>query len=124
MSDNDERREKHVPLDIPVSYLRDEFLGSGTVVDVSPRGLLIQGDYIPLTGARLRLMLFLPSVERLYIKRAIVRWRSRMQFGIELLGMTEPTMAQFNAFLAGVLQGRDHSSLVNFPWEHDIITAG
>jgi hypothetical protein len=125
MSDAEERHEKPVTLDIPVSYLRDEFLGSGTAVAASPRGLLIQGDYTPVTGTRLRLMLSLPGGERLYIKSAVVRFRSRTQFGIELLDMSEETLAQFNSFLAGVMPERNCScSLVDFPWEHASIALG
>jgi hypothetical protein len=120
MSDAEERHEKPVTLDIPVSYLRDEFLGSGTALAVSPRGLLIQGDYIPVTGTRLRLMLALPGGKRLYIKSAVVCFRSRTQFGIELLDVSEETLAEFNAFLAGVMPGRNCScSLVDFPSEHE-----
>lgn len=40
------RKATRLPVNIPVDYLGKEFLGKNTVINVSPYGVLIHGDYL------------------------------------------------------------------------------
>lgn len=55
----DRRKATRLPVDIPVDYLGKEFLGNGTVINASPYGVLIRGDYLPLIETNVSLRLFL-----------------------------------------------------------------
>lgn len=53
----DRRKAPRRSVDIPVEYPGKEFLGQGTVINVSPYGVLIRGDDLPMIGTNLSLHL-------------------------------------------------------------------
>ncbi len=108
MSDTRDRRTAaRLPVDIPVDYLGKEFLGNGTVINVSPYGVLIRGDYLPIIGTNLSLRMFPPDDrEPLSVERAVVRWQRGSELGLEIMTMTPEARARLNGIMTSVLKHR------------------
>ena len=114
----DQRTAYRCPVRIPVFYWGDDFLGDGTVVSVSPSSLCIVGNYVAVSGRGMRLMLCLPDDrEPLYVYRAVVRWTRGMEFGVELLTMTETARARLDTFIACVILPSHVPHATDWPWE-------
>ncbi len=66
-------------------YLSEDFLGKGTVWDISSGGWRMQGDHQVRTGMKLTLRMELPEENTpLEIEEAVVRWVSGKDFGIQI----------------------------------------
>ena len=77
---------QRVPLCARGYYLSQDFLGRGTVWDVSVGGWRIQGDHQVLVGTLLTLRMDLLGEQRpLEVEQAIVQWVSGRDFGVRIL---------------------------------------
>ncbi len=66
-------------------YLSEDFLGKGTVWDISSGGWRIQGDHQVKLGMKLTLRLeFLEEKTPLEVEEAVVQWVSGKDFGIQI----------------------------------------
>lgn len=66
-------------------YLSENFLGKGTVWDISSSGWRIQGDHQVTLGMKLTLrMEFLEEKAPLEVEEAVVQWVSGKDFGIQI----------------------------------------
>jgi hypothetical protein len=66
-------------------YLSEDFLGKGTVWDMSSGGWRIQGDHQVKIGMRLTLRMDLPEEQvPLEIEQAVVQWISGQDFGVHI----------------------------------------
>src|SRR5687768_14862926 len=66
-------------------YLSDEFLGKGTVWDLSVGGWRIEGDHHVRVGMVLTLRLELPDKHfSLEVEQAIVQWVNGRDFGVQI----------------------------------------
>ena len=66
-------------------YLSDDFLGKGTVWDLSAGGWRIEGDHHVRVGMVLTLRLDLPDKHFLLeVEQAIVQWVSGRDFGVQI----------------------------------------
>lgn len=66
-------------------YLSEDFLGKGTVWDMSSGGWRIQGDHQVKIGMRLTLRMDLPDEQvPLEIEQAIVQWVRGQDFGVHI----------------------------------------
>lgn len=66
-------------------YLSEDFLGKGTVWDISSGGWRIQGDHQVKLGMKLTLrMEFLEEKTPLEVEEAVVQWVSGKDFGIQI----------------------------------------
>lgn len=66
-------------------YLSEDFLGKGTVWDISSGGWRIQGDHQVRLGMKLTLrMEFLEEKVPLEVEEAVVQWVSGKDFGIQI----------------------------------------
>jgi len=66
-------------------YLSEDFLGKGTVWDISSGGWRIQGDHQVKLGMKLTLrMEFLEEKAPLEVEEAVVQWVSGKDFGIQI----------------------------------------
>ncbi len=66
-------------------YLSEDFLGKGTVWDISSGGWRIQGDHQVSLGMKLTLrMEFSEEKTPLEVEEAVVQWVSGKDFGIQI----------------------------------------
>ena len=66
-------------------YLSEDFLGKGTLWDMSPGGWRIQGDHQVKIGMLLTLRMELPEEKMpLEIEQAVVQWVSGEDFGVRI----------------------------------------
>ena len=79
------RTYQRVPLCGTGFYLSEDFLGKGTVWDISSGGWRIQGDHQVQTGMLLTLRMDLQAVRGpLEVDQAIVQWVSGRDFGVQI----------------------------------------
>ena len=79
------RTYQRVSLCVRGYYLSQDFLGRGTVWDVSVGGWRIEGDHQVRVGMVLTLRMDLPGEERpLEIEEAIVQWVGGQDFGVQI----------------------------------------
>ena len=66
-------------------YLSEDFLGKGTIWDMSTGGWRIQGDHQALVGMPLTLRMDLPGEKLpLEVEQATVQWVSGRDFGVQI----------------------------------------
>mgnify|MGYP002403509292 FL=1 len=66
-------------------YLSEDFLGKGTVWDMSSGGWRIQGDHQVTVGMLLTLRMEMPGERMpLEIEQAVVQWVSGKDFGVRI----------------------------------------
>lgn len=105
--ERDRRSAPRVPANVPVDYLADHFMGNGTMIDVSPAGMDIIGNYEVTVGLNLSLRIFLPQHTRpLYVRLAVVRWVRGQEFGVELLTLASLAQRGLAMFMASRLADR------------------
>jgi len=113
----DRRKATRLPVDIPVEYLGKEFLGNGTVINVSPHGLLIRGDYLPIIGTNLWLRMFSPDdKEFLYVERGVIRWQRGSELGVEIMTMTPEAYVRLIGLMTSALTHYGCVCAPNLPW--------
>lgn len=102
---SDRRKARRFHVNCPVDYLAHDFLGNGLVVNASPYGVQIIGNYPPVVGVQVSLRMFLPVKKKpLYIERAVVRWRRDCEFGVEIMAMTSDARIGLNDFIDSLLR--------------------
>lgn len=111
------RKATRLPVDIPVEYLGKEFLGTGTVINASPYGVLIRGSYLPIVGTHVSMRLF-PSDDKepLSVERAVVRWQRGSELGVEIMTMTPEAHARLIGLMTSVLTPRGCVCAPKLPW--------
>ncbi len=113
----DRRKATRLPVDIPVDYLGKEFLGNGTVINVSPHGLLIRGDYLPIIGTNVSLRLFPPDDrEPLSVERAVVRWQRGSELGVEIMTLTPEAHVRLIGLMTSALTHYGCVCAPKLPW--------
>lgn len=66
-------------------YLSEDFLGKGTVWDISWGGWRIQGDHQVRVGMPLTLRMEIPGAKLpLEVEQAVVQWVSGRDFGVQI----------------------------------------
>lgn len=118
MSDTrDRRKATRLPVEIPVDYLGKDFLGKGTVINVSPYGVLIRGDYLPIIGTNVSMRLFpQDDKEPLHVERAVVRWQRGSELGVEIISMTPDARVRLIGLMTSVLKHRGCVCTPKLPW--------
>ncbi len=81
---------------IRVDYIANHFMGNGTMVNVSPEGMEVRGNYEVTIGLHMSLRIVVPEqAEPLYAGRAIVRWVRGLEFGVQFLPPTPHVWKRF-----------------------------
>lgn len=78
-----------------------EFVGEGTVWNVSPTGWRFSGDLPLRVGEVCSLTVTLPTCQTVYIAAAAVRWVRRQEYGVETLVMDEESREHLQEYLCG-----------------------
>lgn len=95
------RAYHRVPVRCSLYYMGEEFLGKGTVVDLSAKGFRILGDYRVMPGVQLVTRLSLSEGEGwVDIQRVIVRWAKGLWFGATWLKISTDAEKRINEWLA------------------------
>ncbi|MCP9455183.1 MAG: PilZ domain-containing protein [Nitrospira sp.] len=95
------RAYHRVPLCCGLYYMGEEFLGKGTVMDLSPQGLRIRGDCRVVPGTQLVARLFLPEGGGwVDIPRIVVCWAQGPWFGAKWLQLSAEAEKRINKWLA------------------------
>lgn len=118
MNDPHNRRNAtRFPSEFFVEYLGNQFLGRGTVLNLSPNGLLIRGDYLPIVGTRVSLRMVPPDGQgKLFVERAVVRWVGDSQLGMEFVVMAPVAHMRLAALMAVILRERGCVCTPLLPW--------
>jgi|LNFM01.1.fsa_nt_gb hypothetical protein len=118
MNDPHNRRNAtRFPSEFSVEYLGNQFLGRGTVLNLSPNGVLIRGDYLPIVGTRVSLRMVPPDGQgKLFVERAVVRWVGNSQLGVEIVAMTSVAYMRLASLMAAILRERGCVCTPLLPW--------
>jgi hypothetical protein len=82
------RTYSRFPVHCPVSYMGPDFLGTGTVWNLSRSGWRVQGDSLVERGMKLSLSITLPGEkEPVKVDKAVVRWVQGQDFGVKIVEM-------------------------------------
>lgn len=118
MNDPHNRRSAtRFPSEFFVEYLGNQFLGRGMVLNLSPNGVLIRGDYLPIVGTRVSLRMAPPDGQgKLFVERAVVRWVGDSQLGVEIVAMTPVAYMRLASLMAAILRERGCVCTPLLPW--------
>ncbi len=95
------RAYHRVPIRCGLYYMGEEFLGKGTVMDLSPKGFRVLGDCGVLPGVELVVRLSLPDGGgAVDIQQVIVRWVRGLWFGVKVVKLHAEAEARMNTWLA------------------------
>ena len=98
------RSYSRFPIECPIYFLGDRFLGKGTVLDLSRVGWRVDGDQDVYAGSNLALRVYLPDQEfPVKIDRAAVRWSRGQQFGLEIMLMHPEDKARLKRFISSLV---------------------
>jgi hypothetical protein len=84
-------------------YMGEEFLGKGTVMNLSRNGFRVLGDYHVVPGMELVVRLSLPDKEEsgpIEIQRVVVRWVRGLLFGVKVVKLRADSEDRIGAFLS------------------------
>ena len=98
------RSYSRFPVECPIYFLGDRFLGKGTVLDLSRVGWRVDGDHVVQAGIHVALRVFLPDQDSpVRIDRAAVRWSRGQEFGLEIMLMQPQEKARLRRFISGLV---------------------
>jgi len=82
-------------------YLGDEFLGKGTIINLSRNGFRVLGDHQVVPGMELivRLSLLEKDGGHVEIQRVVVRWVRGLLFGAKMVQVEPEDRDRIGAFL-------------------------
>ncbi len=99
------RTYNRLPVRCQLYYLGDEFLGKGTVMNLSRTGFRVLGDHQVVPGMEFSVRLTLPDKdEPVEIQRVAVRWVREQLFGVKILLMSPEGSERLGNFLSARLR--------------------
>jgi hypothetical protein len=106
------------PVECPASYFGTDFIGKGTIKNLSRNGACIDGGSLPTPGARLTLSMLLPGeTGPVKVEQAIVRWAYGGAFGVKIVRMQPRDGARLSRAIATLLcSARLENLASNGPW--------
>ncbi len=105
------RTYHRLPVRCLLYYMGGEFLGKGTVMNLSRNGFRVLGDHQVVPGMELIVRLSLPDKdEPVEIQRATVRWVRGLLFGAKVVTISPPGEDRLASFLSARLRAYCASS--------------
>ena len=99
------RTYHRIPVRCQLYYMGGEFLGKGTVMNMSRNGFRVLGDHQVVPGMELIVRLSLPDKdEPVEIERVIVRWVRGLLFGAKVITSTPGGDDRVGSFLSSRLR--------------------
>ena len=105
------RTYHRLPVRCLLYYMGGEFLGKGTVMNLSRNGFRVLGDHQVVPGMELVVRLSLPDREEpVEIERVIVRWVRGLLFGAKVVTLSPCEEDRVGSFLSSRLRAYCASS--------------
>lgn len=105
------RTYHRIPVRCTLYYMGGEFLGKGTVMNLSRNGFRVLGDHQVAPGTELIVRLTLPDKdEPVEIQRVVVRWVRGLLFGAKVVKMSPDGEDRVGTFLSSRLRSYCASS--------------
>jgi len=105
------RTYHRIPVRCLLYYMGGEFLGKGTVMNLSRSGFRVLGDHQVVPGMELTVRLALPDKdEPVEIQRAMVRWVRGLLFGVKIVTLSPDGEDRVGSFLSSRLRSYCASS--------------
>lgn len=105
------RTYHRIPVRCLLYYMGGEFLGKGTVMNLSRNGFRVLGDHQVVPGMELIVRLSLPDKdEPVEIQRVVVRWVRGLLFGAKVVAMSPDGEDRVGTFLSSRLRAYCASS--------------
>lgn len=96
------RTYHRVPVRCELYYMGDEFLGKGTLMNLSRNGFRVIGDQQVVPGMELVVRLSFPEKEGgpVEIQRVVVRWVRGLLFGVKVVKLKPDSQERIGALLS------------------------
>src|SRR5215211_4557789 len=105
------RTYHRIPVRCQLYYMGGEFLGKGTVMNLSRNGFRVLGDHQVVPGMELVVRLSLPDKEEpVEIQRVVVRWVRGLLFGAKVVTVDPCGEDRVGSFLSSRLRAYCASS--------------
>jgi hypothetical protein len=105
------RTYHRIPVRCVLYYMGGEFLGKGTVMNLSRNGFRVVGDHQVVPGMELVVRMSLPDKEEpVEIERVVVRWVRGLLFGAKVIRMAPDGEDRVGNFLSSRLRAYCASS--------------
>jgi hypothetical protein len=105
------RTYHRIPVRCVLYFMGGEFLGKGTVMNLSRNGFRVLGDHQVVPGMELAVRLSLPDKdEPVEIERVVVRWVRGLLFGAKVIRMAPHGEDRVGSFLSSRLRAYCASS--------------
>ena len=105
------RTYHRIPVRCVLYYMGGDFLGKGTVLNLSRNGFRVLGDHQVVPGMELVVRLSLPDKdEPVEIERIVVRWVRGLLFGAKVIRMGSDGQDRVGHFLSARLRAYCASS--------------
>jgi hypothetical protein len=99
------RTYHRIPVRCTLYYMGGEFLGKGTVMNLSRNGFRVLGDHQVVPGMELVVRLSLPDRDdAIEIQRVAVRWVRGLLFGAKVLTLSPDGEERIGTFLSARLR--------------------
>lgn len=99
------RTYHRIPVRCVMYYMGGEFLGKGTVLNLSRKGFRVLGDHQVVPGMELVVRLSLPDKdEPVEIQRVVVRWVRGLLFGAKMVAVNPDGEDRIGTFLSARLR--------------------
>ena len=99
------RAYHRIPVRCLLYYMGGAFLGKGTVLNLSRKGMRVLGDHDVVPGMELVVRLSLPDKEEpVEIQRVVVRWVRGQLFGVKIVTVSPDGEDRVGAFLSARLR--------------------
>ncbi len=99
------RTYHRIPVRCTLYYMGGEFLGKGTVMNLSRNGFRVLGDHQVVPGMELVVRLSLPDKDdTVEIQRVAVRWVRGLLFGAKVVTMSPEGEERIGTFLSSRLR--------------------
>jgi PilZ domain len=99
------RTYHRIPVRCTLYYMGGEFLGKGTVMNLSRNGFRVLGDHQVVPGTELIARVSFPdSDEPVEIQRVVVRWVRGLLFGAKVVAMGPDSEDRVETFLSARLR--------------------
>ena len=95
------RTYHRIPVRCQLYYMGGEFLGKGTVMNLSRTGLRVLGDHQVVPGMEFSVRLSLPDKdEPVEIQRVVVQWVQEQLFGVKFLTISADAEERLGNFMS------------------------
>jgi c-di-GMP-binding flagellar brake protein YcgR len=99
------RKYPRFHVELPCSFVGDEYTGKGTVLDLSMEGCRIRCDTSLLKGAYVELFItLLGQIPPLPIELTVIRWSTEPVFGLEFIRIADRHHARLRRYVQDLEQ--------------------